>query len=470
MPRIDQIRRTLFNDEDVGMGFNSDTGDAVGTALENFTVQDNPVAPGQRVRASLTIINTHDELMESLGMSFAAQGRYGFFKASAKADFAESTNYNSTSTFVVAKCVVYNPFRRGQNFRVKDEARALLQSNRFDEFKTAFGDSFVRGLQTGGEFYAVIRITSTSLTTQSKLTAELQAEANGLVAGGSFKAAFETANSRVETRSEYVATMYQNAGRGPQISPTVEIAEVINRYKSFPEIAAASAAAYETELATYDTLPLPVPTAEEQEDFLFALADAREQKLRFIQLRNDLIFASRNPLFFEDLPDSPTLASAAATYTKLLNAVTDHAIRLSRGELDPPRVFDPTALTPPLQEPASIQLRRKPDAPPIPPPPSIRVPNFTNEWSDQLVTDCLDLFARGYSVDDLVNGQPEAEQGQPPYYRPRNIVEFLASGVRVKIDYLPGADPRGGNWVRAQVPQANSLVAPGQEVVLQVGP
>jgi len=33
---------------------------------------------------------------------------------------------------------------------------------RFEEFTKAFGDSFVRGLQTGGEFYAVIRITSVS--------------------------------------------------------------------------------------------------------------------------------------------------------------------------------------------------------------------------------------------------------------------------------------------------------------------
>ncbi|WP_214324795.1 hypothetical protein [Nonomuraea sediminis] len=83
----------------------------------------------------------------------------------------------------------------------------------------AFGDSFVRGLQTGGEFYAVIRITSVSVSHQTSLAATLQAEANGLVASGSFKAAFEEANKSASTRSVYTATMFQKAGSGALISP-----------------------------------------------------------------------------------------------------------------------------------------------------------------------------------------------------------------------------------------------------------
>jgi hypothetical protein len=170
--------------------------------------------------------------------------------------------------------------KRGKGFKVTPDAKALLDANRFDEFKTAFGDSFVRGLQTGGEFYAVIRITSVSMGKQLELAATLQAEANGLLAGGSFIASFTQANSSQSTRSEFTAMMYQKAGSGAQISPTVQISEVIDRFKKFPEIASNSTAAYETEVATYDTLPLPLPTPEEREDFLLALADAREKKLR----------------------------------------------------------------------------------------------------------------------------------------------------------------------------------------------
>jgi hypothetical protein len=364
--RVPQVRRIIFNDEEIGMGFNSETGLAVGTALEGFMVQENLAAPGMEVTSSISIVNTHEELMETMGMSFEAQGRYGFFSASAKAKFAESSNYNSTSTFVVARCVVENPFRRGKSFRVTAEAQSLLDTNRFEEFKTAFGDCFVRGLQTGGEFYAVIRVTSASETTQSSLSFELQAEANGLVAAGSFKGKFDTANQSANSRSEYVATMYQKAGAGPQIAPTVEIDEVIARFKAFPQIAQASAAAYETEIATYDTLPLPLPTSEEQEDFLLALADAREQKLRFIQTRNDLQFALRNPAFFEGIPEAQVLNAAIVSYTRLINGVIDHAVRLSRGEVSPAKLFDPSALAPPIFEPAPVVLRRKPEALPEP--------------------------------------------------------------------------------------------------------
>lgn len=358
MPRVPQVRRLIFNDEEIGMGFNSESGLAVGTALEQFSVQENPTASGQEVAASIRIINSHEELQQSLGMSFEAQGRYGFFSASAKASFSEKTNFNSTSTFLLASVVVSNALRRGKNFRVTPDAQALLTANRFAEFKTAFGDSFVRGLQTGGEFYAVVRITSVATATQTELAAKLHGEANGLFAAGSFSASFEQANRTSSSRSEYTATMYQKAGAGAQIAPTVTIGEVLERYKRFPEIAAAAAAAYETEVVTYDTLPLPVPTPEEQEAFLFALADARDKKLRYIQARNDLEFAKQNPAYYEGLPADDVLAAAVGGYTRLVNAVVEHAVRLSRGQMSPPRLFDPASLTPPLAEPAPVPLRR----------------------------------------------------------------------------------------------------------------
>jgi hypothetical protein len=96
MPTIPQVREILFNDEEIGMGFNSGSGLAVGTALEGFTVPETEL--GEVVSSSITIVNSHEELMSSMNMSFAAQGRYGFYSGSAKAQFSDSTNFNSTST------------------------------------------------------------------------------------------------------------------------------------------------------------------------------------------------------------------------------------------------------------------------------------------------------------------------------------------------------------------------------------
>ncbi|MEU6278175.1 hypothetical protein ABZ871_38140 [Streptomyces populi] len=408
MPQLPQIRRIIFNDEEIGMGFNSESGLAVGTALDSFTVEENPAAPGGEVTASISIINTHEELQENLGMSFEAQGRYGFFSASTKTRFSESTKFNSTSTFLVARCLVENSMRRGKNFKVKDDAKPLLAPGRTGEFTKAFGDSFIRGLQTGGEFYAVIRITSVSTSKQSQLAATAQAELNGLIGGGKFEADFAAANLSESTRSEYTATMYQKAGTGAQISPTVSIADVIQRYQKFPEIANGSAAAYETEVATYDTLPLPIPTPEEQEDFLIALTDAREKKLNYIQTRNDLEFALKNPTFFHDLPSAETLMEAINVYTKLINAVMAHAIKLSRGQITPPQLFDPGSLSPPIVEPAPIALERVHNAVEMVGP----IYNVVGQYCPDIITSYeeRDNFWRGSLM-----GLPIVFNGEKPY-------------------------------------------------------
>ncbi|MFE5725159.1 hypothetical protein, partial [Streptomyces erythrochromogenes] len=96
----------------------------------------------------------------------------------------------------------------------------------------------------------------------------------------------------------------------------------------------------------------------ERDDFLIALSDAREKKLRYIQMRNDLEFALQNPVFFNELPSVESLNGAIVAYTKLINAVMAHAIKLSQGQMNPPQLFDPSTLTPPLVEPSAIALRR----------------------------------------------------------------------------------------------------------------
>jgi len=459
--QLAQIRRIEFHGEEIGMGFNSASGLAIGSALEGFSVQENPVAPGQEVFATVSIVNSHEELMNSMGMSFEAQGRYGFMAASAKAQFSESSSYNSTSTFLVARCIVQNSLKRGKNFSVTPGAQALLNALRFDEFKRAFGDSFVRGLQTGGEFYCVIRITSVSSTKQSELSVSLHAEYNGLAASGEFKGKFQQANMSTSTKSEFTATMYQKAGTGAQISPTVEIAEAITRFKTFPEIVLANPVAYETEVATYDTLPLPVPTPEEQEDFIFALQDARAKKLRYIQIKNDLEFARSNPTFFETLPSDNILLDAINVYTKLFNAVTAHAIGLSRGQIIPPRLFNPSELNPPLQEPAPIQLPRVsiPDA-------ANTMPELVGELAAPLLSilSCVTLEDVNHCLEFL-----RSELAQTPLknHDPRDLGNFFFFVTRSGVDVRVQGDPNpAGATVRAQFPPVGVLVPPGTVITL----
>ena len=56
--------------------------------MDELIVEADPDAPGQEVFSTITLVNSHDELMESLGLDVKAQGRYGFFLADAKAKYA----------------------------------------------------------------------------------------------------------------------------------------------------------------------------------------------------------------------------------------------------------------------------------------------------------------------------------------------------------------------------------------------
>ncbi|MFE5723541.1 hypothetical protein, partial [Streptomyces erythrochromogenes] len=131
----------------------------------------------------------------------------------------------------------------------------------------------------------------------------------------------------------------------------------------------------------------------ERDDFLIALSDAREKKLRYIQMRNDLEFALQKPVFFHEVPSIESLNGAIVAYTKLINAVMAHAIKLSQGRMNPPQLFDPGTLTPPLVEPSAIALRR------TFPPGGIRIPDLKGMKGDSIVA-AFRLF-RTKSIDEI---------------------------------------------------------------------
>ncbi len=110
--------------------------------------------------------------------------------------------------------------RRGQAgsvFRPTEAASRLLAAADTDGFKRAFGDRFVQSLRTGGEFYALVRITSSKTEHQRKIGASLHAELNGLAASGSFKASLDIANSDTSSHTQIDIDVEQTGGQGNQL-------------------------------------------------------------------------------------------------------------------------------------------------------------------------------------------------------------------------------------------------------------
>jgi hypothetical protein len=173
-------------------------------------------------------------------------------------------------------------------------------------------------------------------------------------------------------------------------------------------------------------------------------------------------------MFFDALPAGDVLSNAISVYTRLINAVTEHAIRLSRGQIEPPAVFDPGAVSPPIVEPAPIPLRRVS----LPALPTIRVPSLLGLDTGELEEAGRCLSAG--TVDDCLAGTVFLDQDGNPRPIPvsREVAEFLMMSINGQLtvrEDLPALTPGFSGFfeVTAQFPSPGTLVATDSEVVLQ---
>ena len=85
MPAAEQIRFLPFggDEPEIGQGFNTISGEFVGTALNVGSIGVNPVAIGG-VSAAQAIAHSHSELLDMVGGCFSLSARYGLASGSAK--------------------------------------------------------------------------------------------------------------------------------------------------------------------------------------------------------------------------------------------------------------------------------------------------------------------------------------------------------------------------------------------------
>ncbi|MBV6626183.1 MAG: hypothetical protein KI793_25145 [Rivularia sp. (in: Bacteria)] len=201
----------------LGIGYNSLTGEFRNTAVkvDNKNVENNQGLEReilQKVYFSYEHITNEEMLANSVGISGSAfsTAKAGFdfsnldsaFESSinagasksfsAKASFLKRKNWNSSYTYVLLRCVVENEKYRINNPTLTDEALDIL--NRKDgvsKFREKFGDEFVVGFSTGGEYFALIEASSSEQESQTNFAADIRAEVEHYVQKYVFKAEHE---------------------------------------------------------------------------------------------------------------------------------------------------------------------------------------------------------------------------------------------------------------------------------------
>lgn len=314
----------------LGLGIDDLTGE-VGT-LEAVSFADIEVAAGDEgmeARYETTVVHSVEQMYDSLGVSVAAEGRYGLFSGEGKVKFAEESRFNSTSTFLVARADIRNAFKRIKSPAPVAHAAQLIADGKQDEFRKQYGDLFIRGIKTGGEYIAVFCITSEEQQTQRDLAASLKASFDGVLASGSIDVAMQAKMSELRQRSEVRVSVYQKGGSGDQISYTGTIEEVMARLKSFASSVQKSAKAYSVQAASYDTLVFPAtPNWFDLEKQQQVLEDSMRKRLQLLQVRNDLEVVLLHPTYFESPPNAHTVSDWSTAITDELNALDRHVSKV----------------------------------------------------------------------------------------------------------------------------------------------
>ncbi|WP_186526305.1 PASTA domain-containing protein [Leekyejoonella antrihumi] len=445
---MSQIKRIPFRGSaTLGRGVNTLTGDALGKALT--VVKTETATSGQEAKYSVEICETYDALMDSMGLSIEAGGRYGLFSGEGKFAFSESSHFNAHSTFVVASCRVQNAFEMVDEYELRPDAQRLLEDP--DRWKTAFGTSFVRGLQTGGEFFIVFQVTSTSQESQRDLSTSFHTSCQGLAVSADFDASYQQAKASTSQRTETSILMYQRAGQDEEVSYVSDPKEIIERLRAFPAIARANPAGYEVEVADYNTLALPDVNDEEVADREASLNDCARLRLKFMTRRNDIEFARDNRTFFADLPDDAELGRTWEQYSRAVSAVQRHAQKIA-GRRIPPVIFDPSALEPALELPV-VNLAR------VNFPTDIPVPDLTAMPVEKAKEEIARIGLRHESDYSYVDAQSTA---------PIGIVtgQYPAAGTMLQPNGLVRIKQNAHAFDWRDLPVTKARMAPGAKRLL----
>lgn len=322
----------------IGEGFNSETVERVGTGLRVADTGEDPEASGQIADFKFQVLTSQASMEKALKIGAEIEARYGLLSGGAKFDFAENSSVDLSSTFILASCVVKNAVRFGTGFELTEPAEAMIKGLDLGKFKVAFGDRFTAALHTGGEFHALVRVTSSDKVHQRTISASLHAELNGLAAAVSFKGSLQTAMKDSSSHTAVNIEVHQTGGVGSQVQiPGSEADNIRAHMNQFAEAAHSHSAAFEAELVTYDTLALPFPSLMELEDRRLVFEDCLERRQRYLTAISELTFAQSKDgeEIFEDLPSPEQLVSLQNRFRRVLGGVMTHARTVTTGATDP---------------------------------------------------------------------------------------------------------------------------------------
>jgi hypothetical protein len=303
---------------DYGIGMDTASGDARNRGIIGEP-SDIAAAGGAKVFYDLQQVSTDEDIQKAMSLSASASAGFGPMSASANMDFAQKSHVHEYSVFLLATVIVTLGFSQIVEPKIAPDAAAKLADGDFTRFQEMYGDQFVRGMQTGGRFIALVRVDTKDVTEQQSLSLKLKASYGPFSASGSFSAEFSQA---ISTKSLTI-TATTEGGVVPKQPTSLE--EVQQIAAGFAATVPGHAVPYGVILDKYTILDIPKsPNFIDLAHQLDVLRFCANERNRVWTALNKLDFILTNPGQFEEFDRAP-LVAYQADLGKDLNAIKDAA-------------------------------------------------------------------------------------------------------------------------------------------------
>lgn len=317
----------------VGKGFDLLMGEARPSPAVEGRVTGVAGAGGQHVESHCRTVEDVATLHEQLDVGVSVSASYALLSADAKVKFVNTCDFSSFSTYVIVVVKVTNVLRSFDDPRFTEDARELLVNNNRERFRERFGDCFIHGIKTGGDFFAIYQLQSTLAEERSSLAIDVNAAFDGLITSAELAVRIRTAKQ--ESKSHLDVRVHLSRAGTISTAPN-EANDIMKAARNFPPLVAGDKGyAYSVLLEKYRTLRSPndafnfIEIAHQQE----VLADYAQRRFEFLELRDDLAYAKTHPGDFviDGRPiDMTKLREDYIEVTDIINSLQEEMVACSR--------------------------------------------------------------------------------------------------------------------------------------------
>ena len=186
---------------------------------------------GQQVSYSIQRIESLSDLQTALGVNVDANATYGMFSGSAKVDFANNSTFHDYSIFLLVQVQVTNSFRRILTPALTPQAQQMITQGNFAQFFNDFGDTFISGMSTGGEYIVVLEVHTYSESDQQNLTARPNASGGLGAFSGSLSAQF---SNSINSMGQSHSLQFHSFQEGGDTSQVTDADQIVAKGNAFP--------------------------------------------------------------------------------------------------------------------------------------------------------------------------------------------------------------------------------------------